>query len=139
MISKVFNSVWIIFFLLLLLLLFLSSLKVIVSNIKHPHDIREGTLLGHRFVSGADDVGTNIHSILLNESRDTVFAGSNSVQSSGSKVKIRYRGRAGNILFEVDGERIRWKYDLWDILSPFLLFFSGFLMFALIRSLIVER
>lgn len=132
MLNKIINIVFQLGFLFILIILTLSSLKVISLNVKNIHTIKKGIILNSEYFDvddGENLRGNYINTILLINKKDTVYGGTNNILELGDSVRIRYIGKAGNKIFEVNNYKIASKYDAWDVLSPVLLIFCLFLLF----------
>ena len=138
MIEKVINIIWQIGFLLTLFFLFMSSTRIIYSNIKNFELYKSGEIIkinsSYRGPSSNGRKGTFDNLILTTIEKDTVSGGTQKHYEIGDFVKLRYRGKEGAVIYEVNGKKIGSKYDLWDWLSPLLFLLTGFLLFRLIRT-----
>lgn len=135
MIEKGINIVFQISFFLILLFLFISSVKVVFSNIRNFNNIKGGVIIDVRYLRYSEignEKGVFEHKILIQEN-DTITGSSQYRLPIGDSVMIRYIGKAGNIIFKHKGMKIRSKWDTWDKLSPFVLVFSIFMIFNFIQ------
>lgn len=144
MFQKFFDLIWRVMFPILLVILILSSSKVIYLNLKHFNEIKEGILIeiavARRTSEGETSQIKYMNQILLNTSKDTISGVTANEYKVGDQVRLRYRGQSGAIVFEVNDKRVSSKYDLWDVLSPPILFLlCSTLLFGLIKSFISKN
>lgn len=128
---------------MLLAILMLSSLKVIYINIKYFNIIKEGQILDVRNAENPSSDG-NTHTtycnlILINKTKDTISGGSQKLFRIGDNIKLRYRGKTGANIYEVNGEKVASKYDIWDLLSPIVFVLTFILFFGTLKAIIWKK
>jgi|GEM_PF-3518846 len=129
MLNKFINNIFLLGFGLIISLLFISSVKVIYTNIKFFNIVKTGEIIGVEYVKGSfsdNEKGIYQNKILINKGKDTITGGSQKQFSIGDKVKLRYVGNSGNRIFVVNQKRVRSRYGIWDWVSP--IFFFGILL-----------
>lgn len=135
MLYKIFNRLFQFFLFTILFVLFISSIRVVLNNIKYFGIIKSGKIIDIDYTRGSkstDERGTYMNTILTEGNKDTVYGGSQNQYKRGDKIKFRFRGIGGNIIFEVNGLKVRSKYDTWDYLSPIILLFSSFMIYKIL-------
>lgn len=141
MMSKLINIISTAIFILIFILLFLSSLKVMYINIKYFNIIKYGSIIDIESIEGAlsdNERGVYINTIVIDQTKDTIKGGSQKYFSIGDKVKLRYVGKTGNRIFEVNDKTIRSRYGIWDWLSPFLFLLTLFMLYKFIKQIILK-
>ena len=96
MIEKVINIIWQIGLLLMLLFLFVSSAKIIYSNITNFEVYKSGEIIKIKYGEGSrtdGGKGTFDNLILTTIDKDTVGGGTQKHYEIGDFVKFRYRGK----------------------------------------------
>jgi len=124
----------------ILLILLAASVKVIYVNIKYFGVTKSGTIKDVDYGRGSKSShskGTYLNTILIDNSQETVYGGSQNQYNQGDSIRIRYRGIGGNIIFKVNGVKVRSKYDTWDWLSPIILLFTSFMLFKAATTMFV--
>ena len=130
--SKLLNIFTQILFVVICFIFFVASTHVIYVNIKYFGITKYGTIIDivhSRGSKSSQSKGIYLNTILIDNSQETVYGGSQNQYDIGDSIKIRYRGTEGNIIFEVNGLRVGSKYDTWDWASPILLLFTSFMLF----------
>ena len=141
MIPKIINLIFLVGLIIVLVALLLGSIKIIHLNLRYFNIVKTGKVTEIDYSVGSRVDGeqvTYINTIITDIEKDTVYGGSQQLFSINDKVKFRYRGEGGNVIYEVNGKRIGSKYDVWDWLSPFLLLFTSFLIYKIIKHWLLE-
>lgn len=141
MISKIINILFQLGLITILVVLLLGSIKVVYLNLKYFNIVKTGKIIELNYSEGSRVHGeqvTYLNTIITDIEKDSVYGGSQLLFSMNDNVKFRYRGEGGNIIFEVNGKKIGPKYDVWDWLSPFLLIFTSFLIYKIIKHWLLQ-
>ncbi len=112
-----------------------SSSQVIINNFRYINVIKTGKIIGIEYVDGSTDniKGTYNNKILIEAENKIVYGGTQKAYSIGDIAKLRYTGKVPSNIFEINGQKISSKYDIWDWLSPILFLFCGFMLFMYIK------